>query len=219
MQAALQATSEHFPLFIGVLAGLNLLLWGWLLIYSAGRKTQFADFLFNAVRTLSRQSDIASNMSIDERINVFMADIRDSVHSPGNTEQAQRLLDRLMTKDEARLYLKAHRFEVGYSVARTCIEVFPLLGIVGTVLAIAAAMGTSGIDDSDKVSKVVQNFGHSVISTAVGLGAAIVFMFVNSLFEPGFERLLGYADAIRDMVAHAKKNLGLTPTSTAEMAK
>jgi biopolymer transport protein ExbB/TolQ len=214
-----QLASEHFPPFILLVAVANALLWIWLIVYSRSRKRNLADYLANAVRAFSRQSDITYNMSIDERINVFIADIRDAISGPGSQEAARSLLDRLMTKDESRLYLKTHRFEIGYSVARTLIEIFPLLGIVGTVIAIWAGMNTSGMNDADRISKVVQNFGHSVISTAFGLGAAILFMLVNSWFEPEFERLLEYAHEIRDVVAHAKVRLGFAPSAAAEKSK
>ena len=202
----------------GVFAAVNLLIWAWLIVSSGARKAQLADFLFNAVGTLKRRSDLARNMSIDERINVFMADIRDAIDSSAKDE-AQTLLDRLMTKDEERLYLKTHRFERWYSIARTSIEAFPLLGIIGTVIAIGAGMNVSGANDAEKVSRVVQNFGHSVWSTAFGLGAAIVFMGVNAWFEPEFERLLGYADSIREMIAHAKTKLGLAAANGAEIPR
>jgi len=214
-----QIASQVFPYVIGGLAVVNAVIWLWLMIDSRARKTHLADYLFNAVRTVSRQSDLTQSMTIDERINVFMADIRDAVENPSTKEESRVLLDRLMTKDESRIYLKTHAFERWYSVARTFIEIFPLLGIVGTVLAIWAGMSSSGANDADKVTRVVQNFGHSVISTAVGLGAAIAFMFLNSFLEPGFERMLGYADAIRDMVAHAKKKLGLAPWESVELSK
>ena len=199
--------SRFFPYFIGLIALANLLIWAWLIMYSRAEKALLADYLFNAVGLLSRRSDLARHMSIDERINVFMADIRDAVDSGG--DNARKMLDRLMTKDEERLYLKTHRFERGYSIARTCIEIFPLLGIIGTVIAIGAGMNAPGANDADKVSRVVQNFGHSVWSTAFGLGAAILFMGINAWYEPDFERLLGYAGAIREMIAHAKNRLGL----------
>src|SRR5258708_29087412 len=124
--------SRFFPYFIGLIAAVNLLIWVWLIMYSRAEKSLLADYLFNAVGILSRRSDVARHMSIDERINVFMADIRDAVEDGG--ENAQLLLQRLMTKDEERVYLKTHRFERGYSIARTCIEIFPLLGIIGTVI-------------------------------------------------------------------------------------
>src|SRR5262245_16110236 len=199
--------SQYFPFLIAAIAAANLLLWAWLIIYSRAEKALLADYLFNAVGLLSRRSDVARHMSIDERINVFMADIRDAVETGG--ENARKMLDRLMTKDEERLYLKTHRFERGYSIARSCIEIFPLLGIIGTVIAIAAGLNTSGASEADRVSQVVQNFGHSVWSTAAGLLAAIFFMILNAWFEPDFERLLGYAGIIREMIAHAKNRLGL----------
>jgi len=200
--------SRAFPWIIGGLAAVNVLIWLWLFVDGKARKASLADYLFNAVGTLSQRSDLAQRMTIDERINVFMADIRDAVESTGGKDDSRLLLERLTTKDEQRLYLKSHRFELWYSIARTFIEIFPLLGIIGTVIAIAAGISTAGANDVDKVSRVVQNFGHSVWSTAVGLGAAILFMFLNACFEPGFERLLAYADEIRDLIAHAKKKLG-----------
>jgi len=214
-----QSVSENFPPFILAVAGLNAMLWFWLVVYSRSRKRQLADYLSNAVRAFSRQSDVTYNMSIDERINVFIADIRDAISGSGSQDGTRALLDRLLTKDESRLYLKSHRFEIGYSVTRTLIEIFPLLGIVGTVIAIWAGMNTSGMNDADKVTKVVQNFGHSVVSTAFGLGAAILFMLVNSWFEPEFERLLEYSHEIRDVVAHAKIKLGMGPPPQAEAPK
>jgi biopolymer transport protein ExbB len=203
----MQLVSEYFPWVIGILAGLNVLLWLWLVIDSKFRKAQLRNYLANAVGNF-RRSDIAHNQPIDERINFFIHDIREVIAHPHNPEEATELLTRLTTKDEERLYLKTHWFEVRYSVARTFIEIFPLLGIVGTVIAIAAGLATSGPNDADRVNKVVQNFGYSVLSTAIGLGAAIFFMFANSLLEPGFERLLEYADRIRDLVAEAKRRLG-----------
>src|SRR5262245_12853967 len=148
--------SRAFPWFIGGVFLANLLIWAALIRYSRAEKTLLADYLLNAVGILSRRSDVARHMSLDERINVFMADIRDAVEEGG--ENARALLERLLTKDEERIYLKTHRFERGYSIARTFIEIFPLLGIIGTVIAIAAGLNTSGASEADRVSHVVQNF-------------------------------------------------------------
>src|SRR5262245_30255904 len=207
--------SRYFPWLIAAFAAVNLLIWLWLIAYSRSEKALLADYLMNAVGVLSRRSDVARQMSIDERINAFMADIRDAVESGG--EGARSMLDRLMTKDEQRVYLKTHRFERGYSIARSSIEIFPLLGIIGTVIAIGAGMNAPGANDVDRVSRVVQTCGHSVGSTAFGLGAAICFMALNAWFEPDFERLLSYAGTIREMIAHAKNRLGLAAADTAKV--
>jgi biopolymer transport protein ExbB/TolQ len=208
--------SRVFPWLIAAFGAVNLVIWAWLVFGSNARKKDLRDYLFNAVGALSRRSDLTHNMSIDERINTFMADIRDAVESSNGKEDARPLLERLMTKDEERIYLKTHRFERWYSIARSSIEIFPLLGIIGTVIAIGAGMSTSGTNDAEKVARVVQNFGHSVWSTAFGLGAAIIFMGVNAWFEPEFERLLGYADKIGDLIAHAKAKLAFAASAGPE---
>ena len=46
--------SQAFPYFIGAVAGINLLIWAWLIFYSRAEKALLADYLFNAVGVLSR---------------------------------------------------------------------------------------------------------------------------------------------------------------------
>jgi biopolymer transport protein ExbB/TolQ len=212
----MQLASEYFPWVIFVIAVLDLVLWASLYFQSRKQKRRLDGFLKNVVREHSHSSDADESMWNDEQISAFIADIRDVASGPASADDA---LLRLLIKDESRPYLMTHGFEIGYSIARTSIEMFPLLGIIGTVVAIAAGLRTGGGTDADKVGRVVQNFGHSVWSTAIGLLAAIGFMFLNACLEPGFERLLGYANEIRGVILEAKKKLGLGAAGTREMPR
>jgi biopolymer transport protein ExbB/TolQ len=204
----LDALSKSCPWIIGLLVLANVGIWVYLWRTSRTFKKGLSAYLRNLLRPFSRQSDFDPNAPLDEQIDVFLADIRDILQDPRESE-AGHLYSRLTAKDESRTYLKLHWFEMCFSIARALIEVYPLLGIVGTVLAIWAGLNASGDADPDKITRIVQNFGQSVRSTAFGLGAAIVFLILNSAVEPGFERLLTYAATVRDNVSIAKQKLAM----------
>ncbi|MBA3273334.1 MAG: MotA/TolQ/ExbB proton channel family protein [Chthoniobacterales bacterium] len=168
------------------------------------------------------------NDTIDECIASFIAEIRDVVEQPQFSGQARDLSVRLTQKDESKEYLKWEWFERIYTVVRTWIEIYPLLGILGTVLAIGAGlaaqpasvnqMSRSGPSTSGQVvvqsppstgSTIVRNFSHSIWATFFGLLFAIVFMLINAWWEPLFNRLIEHHGNIRTVIAAARVRLGM----------
>ena len=99
------------------------------------------------------------------------------------------------------------------------IEAYPLSGVLGTVLAIGSALQTDAAAQSaSTVNVVMERFGDSIWSTFAGLFAAIVLMFVNSILEIRFNRLTDSRTHVREMVARAKRELGMSsqrPEATA----
>lgn len=90
------------------------------------------------------------------------------------------------------------------------IEAYPLSGVLGTVLAIGSALQTDASGQSaSTVNVVMERFGDSIWSTFAGLFAAIVLMFINSILEVRFNRLTDSRRHVREMVARAKRELGL----------
>jgi len=207
MESVLQAVSHGWPYFIGLCVFVNIVGWIWLKREETRRKLELADHLRKLIPASGPvRSDESALDTVDDRIDTFIADITDLLQNHRGDKEVSAMVNRLTIKDESRPDMKTHRFETWYSLFRTFAEVFPLLGIVGTVIAIWAGLSASGAD-ADKVGKVVTNFGDSVISTALGLAAAIVFMFVNAWFEPGFERWLAYKEQVRDIINIAKHGL------------
>ncbi len=83
------------------------------------------------------------------------------------------------------------------NVLDTMITVAPLLGIFGTVLGIIASfeeLGTAGIE---RVQEVTNGIGQALITTAAGLGIAIVsdffYNYYNSRIEDAAQRIEKYA--------------------------
>jgi len=231
----MQAVSDHFYWIILALATIHAIGFAVLLQARNTRVRQLESHLANLVGVLSRRSDEDPTHTIDERIDSFITDIREVLQHPHNAADVRRLYDRIVSKDELRRYLQGTKFETWYNVARTGIEIYPLLGIIGTVLAIglglnshptpvdaaAPAAQVTGADHppasvapaepsmSSSTGAIVRNFASSIWATLTGLLCAIIFMMLNAYLEPGFTRLIDHRTNVRNVISHAKAQLGL----------
>jgi biopolymer transport protein ExbB/TolQ len=119
--------------------------------------------------------------------------------------------------DEKRRYLQSMFFETVYNMARTMIEAYPLGGIVGTVLAIGAALNAEAAGgQAASVDLLIRRFGDSIWCTFAGLMATIILLFINSFLEPGFNRLTENRQHVRETVARVKRELSLATAVSAE---
>src|SRR5947209_10563385 len=136
----LQAITDHFYWIILVLGTVHGI--GFVALWQARnrRVRQLESHLTNLVGGLSRRSDHDPSDTVDERIDGFVADIREVIQNPHSPAEVRRLYERIVSKDELRRYLQGTKFETWYNVARTGIEIYPMLGIIGTVLAIAIGL-------------------------------------------------------------------------------
>ena len=81
--------------------------------------------------------------------------------------------------------------DVLYTVFIVMISLFPLMGMFGTVCALIT------LDISGASEDLKSNFFQALDTTGMGLIFAIIFKFVNSIFQSGIEECL----------AKAKKNI------------
>ena len=91
-------------------------------------------------------------------------------------------------------------------LAKVLTEVFPLLGILGTVCALSVAVGLSGGGEpptSDLIGQFLGLFGQAVDSTIYGLLAAVIFMVVFAAIEGRLERSYELVDRYRDVMDRA----------------
>jgi biopolymer transport protein ExbB len=204
MLALLQAASSYWPAIIGVFVVINCVVWWWLRRTAGHIKQDLGDHLGHLVSDSAAWGFKSTRDTLDDRIDIFVTNINDRLKNYRTKEEVIEICNELTMKDQSWTRLKTDNFERAYSVFRTMPEIYPLLGIVGTVLAIAA--GLQG-ESADKIDLVVKNFGNSVWSTAIGLMAAIVFMVVNALQEPSFERVLTYKQQVREIITLAKQVL------------
>lgn len=196
-----------FAIHLGVL----FILWVW----SKRDFRVIASCLFDFTKGLKNQSLLDSNSHLGDQIEVFLADVNDVLDDPTRVTDRQALLTRIQVLDEKRQYLQSMSFETLYNSARTMIEAYPLGGILGTMLAIGAALNTKAEGQAASVAQVVERFGEAIWCSFAGLTAAIILMFINSWLEPSFNRLSEDRRLVRETVSRAKRELTLS-TSKAE---
>jgi len=169
---------------------------------------RIASILDHFTRGLNHRSVLDSTSHISDQIEAFLADVNEVLADPKRTEDRTALLNRMNVIDEKRGYLNSLFFETAYNIARTMIEAYPLAGVLGTILAIGAALQVGQADSSlSAVNEIVSRFGDAIWSTFAGLTSAIVLMFANSILEPPFQRLSEHRRNVRDTIAHAKREL------------
>jgi biopolymer transport protein ExbB/TolQ len=242
----MQALSDHFYWIILLLGVIHAVGFVALLRARNRRVQQLESHLTNLVGGLSRRSDHDPSHTVDERIDTFIADIREVIQHPQTPNEARRLYERIVSKDELRRYLQGTKFETWYNVARTGIEIYPLLGIIGTVLAIGLGLNarptpsppsttppaavnaaatqppTAAADPAPSpagvppTGAIVRNFAASIWATLVGLLLAILFMMCNAYLEPSFTRLIEHRANVRNVISHAKSQLGIAVQTTGD---
>ena len=205
----MQSLCDHFYVFILLLAAAHLAGFRYLAWERRRQSRWLADHLENLLQGFSSRADRDPYQTIDEQIDAFLANIQEALDDPARDDDRRRLYEQIMVKDETKKYLRGSRFETLYNLARTAIEVYPLLGIMGTVLAIGLALnGPAGDLATAATERIVRNFAGSIWATLAGIGCGIILLLVNSLIEPAFTRLLDHRWDVRETIAAVKTQLG-----------
>ena len=195
---------------IAIAALLHLLYFAFLRSWCARDLRVIAGTLDDYTRGLKHRSVLERGVPLTTQIDAFVQDVNDVLSDGSRSEDRAECLRRMQILDEKRRYLESLSFETATHVARTMIEAYPLSGVLGTVLAIGSALqADAAVQSASTVNVVMQRFGDSIWSTFTGLFAAIVLMFINSILEIRFNRLTDSRTHVRDMVARAKRELGL----------
>jgi biopolymer transport protein ExbB/TolQ len=93
-----------------------------------------------------------------------------------------------------------YSIEVFASLMSTIVQIFPLLGILGTILAIAqTAFQNSGQVD---VSSLSNAFVLAMDTTILGIFFSILFMVIESALAPKIERIINESLEFRKIIAN-----------------
>ncbi|MBD3676442.1 MAG: MotA/TolQ/ExbB proton channel family protein [Planctomycetaceae bacterium] len=160
-------------------------------------------------RGLKHRSVLDRRGHLTEQVDAFLSDVNDVLLHREQSAERETLKQRINVLDEKRSYLHSMLFETTYNMARNMIDAYPLLGVLGTILAIGAAL-QQPVDAGATVSGVeaiVGRFGEAIWSTFAGLICGILLMFVNSLLEPAFLRLSENRLQVREMISRVKHEL------------
>lgn len=213
----LEALSAASTPAILIAFGMHLLLFAMLFLWArSDLRTMLHDF-DDFTRGLKHRSVLGIWRNSSDQVDAFLADIRETLEDPTRAAERATLHQRLHILDERRKYLHSVSFETTYTVARNMIDAYPLAGILGTLLAMGAALqaNPASADAAGVLTQLVRYFGQAIWSTVAGLVAAMILMFLNSALETRFLRLTENRASIRETVARVKRELGLAPTAGA----
>lgn len=224
-----------YNVFMLVLFGLHVVFFLGLVVSRRRQIRRLASHLEDILGPKFRRISHDPDRTIDEVIDGFFLDIQDVISHPEADADARELSRRLVTKDEARKYLKRMSFETIYSCVRAGIEAWPLLGILGTVIAIGLGLNVAAAEkeavqsagvaatapiapgaqppapprsiEEGPTGAIVRNFRLAIGSTILGLTFGVGFMLFNAWVEPSFERLIEHRKSIRGAVRTAKNVL------------
>lgn len=209
MSGSIVNLSSLSTLVIGAACAVHLFAFFVLWVWSRRDLRTIASALDDFTRGLKHRSVLDTTAHLSDQIEAFLVDVNEVLEAPSGEGDRQLLLQRMSILDEKRRYLHSLSFATWYNLSRTMIEAYPLAGVLGTILAIGAALQNDGGTQVTAVSSIVTHFGEAIWSTFAGLTACIVLMFLNSLLEPRFMRLTENRQHVRDVVARAKRELTL----------
>ena len=140
----------------------------------------------NLLKGFSDAPDKDSSQSINERIRTALDFISHKIAT--NAEFRNNFAVNANKVSERPLYTRHYKIEIYASMMATLVQVFPLLGILGTILAIAQTAFQSGgqID----VSSLSNAFVLAMDTTILGITFSIIFMVIESTLQPKIERVI-----------------------------
>ncbi len=176
------------------------------LIWARRKRTQkMGEALDEILRETGVATSKMAELSDDDMIDSYCQDLL-GVLKDNDSAKIMHLKTKLLTFDKLKPYKKTHMVETGYNLARTLIETYPLMGILGTVIALTVGLGQVDssavvnfttplvsnsesdpiqvIDQNDnatvKIRRIIDNFGSAIKSTFAGLAFGIFFMLWNT---------------------------------------
>ncbi|TWU42317.1 MotA/TolQ/ExbB proton channel family protein [Novipirellula artificiosorum] len=200
----LEFATKWFTPIICLLGVFHLLAYAILRISAQRHLRSLAQSLERFTDGIGHRSRLDWRGHLTDQIDAFVEDVREAVKNPTDRDAIGR---RMSILDEQRSYLDSYRFETAWNVARSGIEIYPLLGVLGTIFALWLAMRQPIGDATATVGVIVERFGLAIDSTFAGLAMAIVLIVVNSFCETMFVRLLENRRAVRELVTDVKREL------------
>lgn len=151
----------------------------------------------NLLKGFSDAPDKDSDQNVHERIEAALDYIEHKISStPTLKKEFAKNANQVSQRP---FYSRHYRIEMFASVMSTLVQIFPLLGILGTILAIAQTAFQSGgqID----VSSLSNAFVLAMDTTILGISFSIIFMLIESTFQPKIERVINESSEYKRIVS------------------
>ncbi len=150
----------------------------------------------NLLKGFKDAPDYDSTQNIHEKIQAALDYINHKVAT--SDEFKTEFAKNANTVSRRPFYSRHYKIEIFASVISTLVQVFPLLGILGTILAIAQTAFEKGAVD---VSSLSSAFILAMDTTILGITFSIIFMVIESTFQPKIERIITESMYYKQIVA------------------
>jgi biopolymer transport protein ExbB/TolQ len=155
------------------------------------------DAMDNLLKGFADAPDKDSSQHVHEKIQAALTYMTNKIAS--DAELKKDFCKNAAKVNERPIYGRHYKIEIYASIMSTLVQIFPLLGILGTILAIAqtAFQGGGQID----VASLSSAFVLAMDTTILGITFSILFMLVESTFQPKIERVIVESNEYRRILS------------------
>ena len=186
-------TNNIFPI-IFIFAGIEILLVVLISMMTKKHETVLSDVCDNLMKGFTDAPDKDSDQTVNERIQASLDFVSRKVTQDPTIKYEFAKNAKNISKRP--LYTRHYKIEMYTSVMSTLVQIFPLLGILGTILAIAQTAGGGKVD----VSALSNAFVLAMDTTILGIGFSIIFMVAESILWPKVERVIHESSNFKKIV-------------------
>lgn len=200
-------TQSLYSLFNFLTDNIFVIIYGFLAveIYLVGaiffmlRKHEIAllDIADNLIKGFRDAPDKDSSLSVHEKIQGTLQFVTNKISS--QPELIKDFAKNASKISERPFYNRHYKIEIFASVMSTMVQIFPLLGILGTILAIAQTAMQPG--QQIDVSALSNAFVIAMDTTILGISFSIIFMVIESTFQPKIDRVIVESHELRKVIS------------------
>lgn len=189
-------TNNIFYIIYGFVV-IELFLVGSIFVLIRRHEKVLVDVSDNLLKGFADAPDKDSNQHVHEKIQGAIQFITNKISSdPSVKKDFCKNAEKI---NERPFYNRHYKIEIYASMMSTIVQIFPLLGILGTILAIAqTAFGDGGSVD---VSALSNAFVLAMDTTILGIAFSILFMVIESTFWPNIERVIDESSEYRRIIS------------------
>ncbi len=197
VQSLFSFLTDHIFSFIYGFAALEFYLIVSLFFMLRGHEKTLVDVADNLLKGLGDAPDRDSSQHGHEKIQAALQFIGNKISR--NAEFREVFAKNAARINERPVYNKHYRIEIFASVIATLVQIFPLLGILGTILAIAQT--ALGPGTQVEVSALSNAFVLAMDTTILGITFSIFFMMLESIFAPKIERVVSESTEYQNLLS------------------
>lgn len=198
VQSLFSALTDNIFVIIYAFVLVELYLVGSVFFMLKKHEGKLLDVADNLLKGFSDAPDRDRSQKAHEKIQAALQFINNKITAdPGFKMAFRKNAEKI---NERQFYNRHYKIEIFASVMATLVQVFPLLGILGTILAIAQTAFSGG--DAVDVSALSNAFVLAMDTTILGITFSILFMIVESSVSPKIDRAIVESEEYRRILSN-----------------